>query len=555
MKTFLGLLLCLFVMSGQAQQLEWVRQFGGLGDDSCTHVELAPNGDVFVAGSFSETMQVQTIAGLVTLQSAGLCDIFLSRIQADGDIVWCKSLGSSGYDSPTWLHVDNNSNIILYGMFAGDVDFDMGTGSSISNVNMFAIAKYDESGNFLWTKILASDNAYPYGIIKTDNSNNIFIGGGFSGATDFDPGIGVDIQASSGEGGAFVSKFDENGNYIWTRSFIGIYNYELAVVNGIAFDDNNNIYLSGVFSGNLDADPGAGVYDLSSGSYISGMIIKLSSNGSYKFSYAIGSSGTDMQHCHSIFSYGNHVYIMGSFIHTVNFGLGQTTALLTSYGGHDGFILEMDTTGAFQSVRNHDFGEIQKTSFNFKNFTISGGFDGIIDPDNSDGVFQYINTYGNSDACVFRFDTLGNSVWYTRIGGSGYDNIVSSLSDNQQSVYGAGYFGSTVDFETGAPQYLLTAQGVQDGFVVKFNTKPTALAEHKFTSLSCYPNPTTGQIFFSTSTEPVHAEIFSTNGMLLISKTVTDDGIDISHLAPGVYFVKAVNTMTGETQISRLLKN
>ena len=59
---------------------------------------------------------------------------------------------------------------------------------------------------------------YPNTIL-TDLEGNIYIEGGFQGLVDFDPGPNTFELDSGNFGGAYISKFDANGNFLWTKVF------------------------------------------------------------------------------------------------------------------------------------------------------------------------------------------------------------------------------------------------------------------------------------------------------------------------------------------------
>ena len=55
--------------------------------------------------------------------------------------------------------------------------------------------------------------------MASDPSGNVFLGGYFSGTTDFDPGPGVYNLTSKGSDDICIEKLDPNGNFLWAHSF------------------------------------------------------------------------------------------------------------------------------------------------------------------------------------------------------------------------------------------------------------------------------------------------------------------------------------------------
>ena len=91
--------------------------------------------------------------------------------------------------------------------------------------------------------------------VAIDSSGNSYVTGWFSGTVDFDPGAGVDSHTSNGFYDVFLSKFDQNGNFIWARTWGGPgddYAYSVAA------DYVGNVYVAGSFLDTVDFDPAQG---------------------------------------------------------------------------------------------------------------------------------------------------------------------------------------------------------------------------------------------------------------------------------------------------------
>ena len=111
------------------------------------------------------------------------------------------------------LAIDGNDNIIVgggtFGSFPGFTNF--------GQVDAF-IRKYDSSGYELFTRQFGSSTiAYVYSI-AVDSSNSIIVGGTACGAF---PGFTNAGSGSSGNcGDAFIRKYDESGNELFTRQYM-----------------------------------------------------------------------------------------------------------------------------------------------------------------------------------------------------------------------------------------------------------------------------------------------------------------------------------------------
>jgi hypothetical protein len=99
------------------------------------------------------------------------------------------------------------------------------------------------------------------------------------GTVDFDPSSGVDQITSFEEGNAFLSSYDSNGHYNWTRTWGGPSD---TGARGIAVNDNGDLYVTGEFDGTADLNPGPGVDEYTTDiSSTDAYLIKLTASGEW----------------------------------------------------------------------------------------------------------------------------------------------------------------------------------------------------------------------------------------------------------------------------------
>lgn len=123
-------------------------------------VEMDHHGDLVIVGYIYDTTDMDPGPGVELFYPTGKYDLLLLKINAAGEMVWVKSMGSNG-DSPgsefAGFHVaiDTSNEIWVSGYYSRKVDFDPGPGEfyleSPSKKNPF-IAKYDTNGNLQWAK-------------------------------------------------------------------------------------------------------------------------------------------------------------------------------------------------------------------------------------------------------------------------------------------------------------------------------------------------------------------------------------------------------------------
>jgi Ca2+-binding RTX toxin-like protein len=99
-----------------------------------------------------------------------------------------------------------------------------------------------------------------FGIVA-EGSGLTHITGFFAETADFDPGPGVVNLTGAGLDDAFVVTLDADGGFV-SASSAGAAETDRG--NGIAVDGSGRVYLTGVFNGTVDFDPGPGVVSLTS---------------------------------------------------------------------------------------------------------------------------------------------------------------------------------------------------------------------------------------------------------------------------------------------------
>ena len=234
------------ISTAQSPNWAWAKSVGNTSSDQGRSVATDASGNIFMTGYFAGS----TITfGTTTLTSAGSGDVFIVKYDANGNVLWSKSVGSISDDSGYSVATDTSGNVFISGYFKGfSITFGTITLANVNQSFIFTkenfIAKYNAAGNFLWARS-ASGTSDDYGRgITTDTAGNAYIIGDF-----FSPTITFESTTLTKAGplsqDIFMVKYDPSGNVDWAESAGNIGN-ESGL--GIATDTNNNIYLTGSFS-------------------------------------------------------------------------------------------------------------------------------------------------------------------------------------------------------------------------------------------------------------------------------------------------------------------
>lgn len=478
-----------FLFGQEVPIFQYARVAGGNPNtDRGKSVVTDAGGYVYLVSEFRGTGDIDPGPAVVTKSATGT-DLILVKIDPSGNTVWIKAINSA---TAMDMALDDSGNIFLTGDFSSTVDFDPGPG--VSNLTSLGyndafVLKLDNDGNFIWAKSFGTTNPNDGGYsIAVDPSGNVITSGQIAGATDLDPGPGVSMVTPTGYG-AFVQKLDTNGSFVWGITFSGSSNIDAA--RAVATDVAGNVYVTGLFTGTSDFDPGPGTFTMSAPTYSNVFVAKLTANGNFSWAKSFGGPGWDYGNSITVDPLGN-VYTAGQFGGPADFDPGPGVFTLTTVLG--GFVSKLDANGNFvwataqgsggwfvtNSIALDTSGDVYTTGY----------FLGSADFDPGPGTFTIVpNSY---DAFVSKLTSSGNFVWATSFGGPNRDEGISITVDPFDNIYTTGSYETTADFNPGACVNSFTVAGGADLFLQKMSTgivgPPPTFSS--FTPTSGYPGAT-----------------------------------------------------------------
>ncbi len=306
----------------------WAKTYGGAQDDEAWAVAVAPNGDIIVAGYTSSF-------------GAGSSDIWVLRLDENGNVKWQKTYGGNNWDVAIAMAVAPNGDILV----AGD------TGSFGVDFTDFWVLRLDGNGNVKWQKIFGKGNARaiivaPDGDIVVAGDTDIFGAGSadiwvlrldadgnvkwqktYGGKNNEWPTslalapngdivvVGSTLSFGAGWYDAWILRLDQNGNVMWQKRYGGEYNDETW---GVAVAQNGDLIVAGYTS-----SFGAGGYDA--------WVLRLDGDGNVKWQKTYGGKLGDKIYALDLTPKGD-IVLAGS---TLSFGTGW----------YDAWILRLPSDG------------------------------------------------------------------------------------------------------------------------------------------------------------------------------------------------------------------
>jgi hypothetical protein len=134
----------------------WAKRMGGTNRDIGYSITTDASGGVYTTGVFEGTVDFDPGEGTFNLTSVGSTDIFVSKLDSNGNFIWAKRLGGTGLDAGNDIALDTSGNIYTTGFFHGTADFDPGAGifnlTSVVDYYPYSdifVSKLDNNGNFV----------------------------------------------------------------------------------------------------------------------------------------------------------------------------------------------------------------------------------------------------------------------------------------------------------------------------------------------------------------------------------------------------------------------
>ncbi|MFI5219655.1 MAG: SBBP repeat-containing protein [Bacteroidia bacterium] len=536
----------------------WAKQLGGASGSEGNSLVTDVFGNIYVAGSFSGTVDFDPGPSTYNLTSAGSTDVFIFKSDASGNFLWTKTFGSYGEDACTSIALDGSGNVYTAGGFMANVDFDPGPGNYYLNVpignatNSF-ISKLNSAGNFVWAKQFEGwGNSVTS--MSLDGSGNIYTTGRFTFTNDFDPGIGIfNLTATTGGSDIFISRLNPSGDFNWAKAIEGT---STILVNSIVVDGSGNVYTTGLFNGTTDFDPGAAAFNLTPLSLFDMFISKLDFLGNFVWAKQIGgTSNSESGNAIKVDATGN-IYTTGTFSGNTDFDPGPGVYSINSFLFDDIFVLKLNSSGNFVWVKqmggiDSDYGNAIAIDASGNSY-ITGMFRGICDFDPDSSLSYNLIALGGNFLFNSKLNSSGNFVWATSAGAGAAVNAKSTAADAAGNVYTTGYFFGIVDFDPGVGTFILSTASTDlkgDIFVIKSDVSGNFIWAKQMGGLAeDYPNSiavdTSGNVY-TTGIFHGTADFDPGTGIYNLTASSTNPDIFVSKLNASGNFVWA--TKLGNT--------
>lgn len=242
-------------------------------------------------------------------------------------------------------------------------------------------------------------------------------------------------------------------------------------------DDQGNVYMTGIFAGMVDFDPGPGTTYLTASGNYNAFVLKLTSAGNLAWVKQIAGAGADSYGYGLTLDEQANVYLGGNFGGTVDLdpGAGTVSATTTVGGGSHGFIVKLNNSGNY--IWSKTFGSssgvqcrLNDLKYHAGHIYSTGYYIGPVDFD--PGAGTAIDTASDQDAFLVDLDTSGTFTWFDPIGGIG-DEAGTSIDfiGATTTLILAGTFTGNVDMDPSGVTHQLVSEGNSDIFIGRYSSQ------------------------------------------------------------------------------------
>jgi hypothetical protein len=302
----------------------WAVAVGGSGSDSAHDIALDGQGNLLVAGSFSE----QVTVGSRELISQGGQDVFVAAFTSEGEWRGMVTAGGVAQDEAVALAVGPQNTVVIAGRFQGEAVFGSHRLRAAAGNDGF-IAHLDQNGNWSWAAQVGATEQGCVQRVAVDQQGSILATGYVGGTGQF----GAHSLVSNGTHNAFVAKLSGEGTWQWAAGIAGA---STTYGHALALDGQNRVYVTGSFSGEATFGP----YQLSSVGGDDLYVARLSTAGQWEWVTSLPGpaleTGRDL-----VLSSGGGVYVVGSCSRAA----AWLNSTLPNQGGPDIFMGNLTTEG------------------------------------------------------------------------------------------------------------------------------------------------------------------------------------------------------------------
>ncbi len=222
----------------------WTKVMIGNGSNYANSLAIDSNKNIFIAGSFNNTLDFDPTDKEDIHTSNNQADMFITKFNPAGNYEWTKTIGAGRNDIIFKIKIDPNDDIIIAGTIEDIIIFNDESHSTYGS-NDIIIAKLGNNGDELWINIIGGEEVESFVDMDIDSLGNIYYAGTFTGEKIIFPNA-IEV---TGDSDAFVAKMSNEGKHLWVETLTSSEDWEY--FNSVSIDSKDNLLITGIFDGDI----------------------------------------------------------------------------------------------------------------------------------------------------------------------------------------------------------------------------------------------------------------------------------------------------------------
>ena len=286
-------------------KLIWAKQIEGTSFKIASALAIDQDSNIVLTGYFEDSLKIAD----TTLATNGFADMYVSKLSANGEMLWVNSIGMSGEFKPVDVDIDTENRIIVAGDFQGEAIFNQDTIKANTADHDVFVAKFDESGNPLWARKAGGVYEDGCGALALDDADHIYVTGRFLAVMKLSDSI--EIQTEGFNENLYLLKYDTAGLALYAHSFG---NKDLDESGTDISITQQIVYITGTFQQEMTI----GQYSISGGAGVfNGFTAAFDLDGEAKWARALTCDNILLPE--QLSTLGDHLFVTGNFMGTAQF--------------------------------------------------------------------------------------------------------------------------------------------------------------------------------------------------------------------------------------------
>ncbi len=444
-------------LNAQAPPIQWQNTIGGSDGDWLHAIHQLSDGG-YILGGYSASNS----SGDKTEDNQGGQDMWVVKLDANGEVLWQNTIGGSEIDQLSTLNTTTDGGYILGGYTESNTSGDKTEDNH--GLSDYWILKLDADGHIQWQNTIGGTSYDVLSEVQQTNDGGFIIGGRSDSSISGDK-----IENSQGSYDYWVVKLDASGNIHWQNT-IGGADYDF--FTSLQQTSDNGYILGGFTKSDISGDKtedSHGKEDY--------WVVKLDDLGIIQWQKTIG--GSEYDRLNALLQTSDGGYILGG--ESLSDISGDKTE--NGVGGYDYWVVKLNDMGSIQwqnTIGGTDFDYLTTLQQTTDGGYLLGGYSlSNISGDKTE------NSRGYGDYWIVKLSPLGDIQWQKTIGGEFEDRAYSLQQTNDGAYILGGFSYSNISGEK-----TEDCQGGHDFWVVKIGvTTPTINKNQAPVTFLPLPNP------------------------------------------------------------------